>query len=479
MPQLIYEGYSVQDYPIEVLYVQQGKKVFFAQGTAQISESLREPEKHGVSVVDSIRAFDLIFENDAQGGNYAIPEARYVFEGVYQRSETKNVNKRYYPSVIWESLVGNKDSYLMRRCAERGLLGHLEHPENGMMDGAKVAILTTALSLRKGGIVWGVGEALDEGMGKIVRSFIRHKARWGVSSRGRGDIADDGRIDPESYVCETWDAVTKPSTPGSDKMYPVGGRKAMVTVPESIQLLQESVVAPALANRQQVPILESFGLLAAMVQEGKATVEEAVAEATRIALSVSGIKPADPVYEAALDLEQTTPETLDAILDSVGEPETTLTQEQVDERVTALIQPVRKQLATLQEEAVSAKHREAQAIAKAKHYKTRLNEQAEQLQLANEQVEQLTDMVEQHSRALDTASKTILLLSDSTHSATLDINESVTPGAPEPEPTPVVIVAPFVKAKEVQAPQTQVDESVGSPALRKVWRVLTQLNNQA
>lgn len=243
---LLVEGYQPGVYDNAVSYVRQGKKIHFFKGGLK---DAFETADTGLTLVESLSDFDLIKRvNEDTGVQYEdIADSQWVYEGVHQRSDTRNINKRTYRRAIWDRLIEAADSYVQARVRARGMYGHAEHPEDGRMNMARVGVLTRSLKLRKGGdmdgVVWGVGEALDFGDGVYVRGMMRNRLQWGVSSRGKGSISADGDVN-DDYVLETFDAVTRPSTPGADKMYRMGvdskPRRASVTVPESVKRVLES-----------------------------------------------------------------------------------------------------------------------------------------------------------------------------------------------------------------------------------------------
>lgn len=143
-------------------------------------------------------------------------------EGVFQRCDIKNANNRVYPRKIWERLLGEK-SPLAERMHSRAVLGHLEHPSDGVTDLRKGAILITGLKLDEKGQVLGSAEILDTPDGKIVQEYIRKKVRIGISSRGSGTVGSDGRVS-DDYQAESFDIVYNPSTPGA---YPEGVEESL------------------------------------------------------------------------------------------------------------------------------------------------------------------------------------------------------------------------------------------------------------
>lgn len=207
-------------------YVVQGKKVWVAFGQHRLAES---------SDQELVERYEELELEERKVGEQVLrlPKGgRWVVEGPFQRSDVENANRRKYPRGIWERLIADEGSYAQKAIRERAMLGHLEHPADGRTDGAKGAILVTKATLEKDGTVMGQAEILDTPMGLILQEYTRKSVRWGVSSRGNGSVKDDGTVDPENYVLETWDAVMKPSVPGA---FPLPQGSKPIGASESIE----------------------------------------------------------------------------------------------------------------------------------------------------------------------------------------------------------------------------------------------------
>lgn len=150
---------------------------------------------------------NLVLTEDAR------PIKRTVIEGVFQRADTPNKNKRIYPRGIWEKLCDEK-SDMMRRVRERSMIGHVEHPSSGTTDLNQAAILITDVKLKENGEVFGRAIVYNTPAGRIVQEMIDTGTKYGISSRGTGSVDSKGVVQ-EDYNCDTWDIVFNPSTPGA------------------------------------------------------------------------------------------------------------------------------------------------------------------------------------------------------------------------------------------------------------------------
>lgn len=200
----------------EIGYVQQGAKVWIAFGDRKrLDESVLSPGAN-TQLVERMDQLELEERTLPNGATVKLPKgARWIVEGPAQRSDVKNANQRVYPRSLWERLIAKKDSYVQKCIAERGMIGHLEHPKDGRTDLKESAILTLSADLHEDGTVWSKFEILETPNGNILRELTAKGVRWGVSSRGNGTVDDSGTVSEADYVLKTWDAVAAPSTPGA------------------------------------------------------------------------------------------------------------------------------------------------------------------------------------------------------------------------------------------------------------------------
>ena len=139
---------------------------------------------------------------------------RMVIEGVFQRADVLNANRRVYPRSLWERLLDPNGS-VMQRISERAMIGHLEHPESGSTDLNKGAILITKVWMEADGTVKGRAIIYNTPEGLRLQEYIATGTKVGISSRGTGTVDARGVV-CEDFALETWDMVYNPSTPGAN-----------------------------------------------------------------------------------------------------------------------------------------------------------------------------------------------------------------------------------------------------------------------
>ena len=166
----------------------------------------------------------------------ARPAKRMVLEGVFQRSDVQNLNRRTYPRSVWEKLCRD-DSKMQKRISERAMIGHLEHPKDGTTDLAQGAILVLSAKLAEDGTVMGRALVYNTPAGRMVQEYVETGTKFGISSRGTGSVDSKGVVQ-EDYDCQTWDIVYNPSTPGA---YPKPANESTKDATVSTTVIPESV----------------------------------------------------------------------------------------------------------------------------------------------------------------------------------------------------------------------------------------------
>jgi hypothetical protein len=210
-PILLCEGASGSFVPTTG-YCRQGEKVWFAFGKpAKLDESFSS-----MTLVESIDSMELEERQLPDGRTIKTPKGGvWVVEGPAQASDKRNANNRYYPRSIWEKWIKDSKSPAQQAIRERAMVGHLEHPADGRTDGNKLGLVVTHAELREDGDVHARFELLDTPEGLRLQEYTRKGVKWGVSSRGTGSVDEKGRVSPDDYVLETWDAVMRPSVSGA------------------------------------------------------------------------------------------------------------------------------------------------------------------------------------------------------------------------------------------------------------------------
>lgn len=147
---------------------------------------------------------ELFEEIDKTSGNKHL-----CMKGVFIQGDIRNQNQRVYPvreiaravNCITEKL-SNGDS----------IFGEMDHPEELSINLDRVSHLITEMWM-EGADGYGKLKIIPTPMGNIIKTLLQSGAKLGVSSRGSGNVGDDGSVSEFEIV--TVDIVAQPSAPNA------------------------------------------------------------------------------------------------------------------------------------------------------------------------------------------------------------------------------------------------------------------------
>jgi hypothetical protein len=150
---------------------------------------------------------ELIKESREKNGG------KLMLKGIIQKADTKNQNKRVYPSEILRREIEN----YTKAVRENRAVGELDHP-----DASSVSLSNASHIIREmwwdGNDVYGRVEVLGTPKGKILESILESGVTIGISSRGVGSTEKTNEgfdmVQPD-YQIICFDIVSEPSTPGA------------------------------------------------------------------------------------------------------------------------------------------------------------------------------------------------------------------------------------------------------------------------
>jgi hypothetical protein len=142
----------------------------------------------------------LVESRDAQKNLY--------LSGRMMAAEQKNLNQRIYPRNEIERAV----QAINEKCKEGAfVMGELNHPDNLSIDLKNVSHIITE-AFMDGDNAVGKCKILNTPSGLIVKNLIEGGVKLGVSSRGTGNVTNEGVVEDFNFV--TVDIVAQPSGPG-------------------------------------------------------------------------------------------------------------------------------------------------------------------------------------------------------------------------------------------------------------------------
>jgi len=130
-------------------------------------------------------------------------------KGCFIQGDVRNFNERIYPV----NEISNAVSTVMEQIQQDGgVIGECDHPEELTVNLDRVSHMITEMTMDGSN---GVGKLkiLPTPCGNIVKTLIESGVKLGVSSRGSGNVDDNGYVSEFEIV--TIDVVAKPSAPGA------------------------------------------------------------------------------------------------------------------------------------------------------------------------------------------------------------------------------------------------------------------------
>lgn len=130
--------------------------------------------------------------------------------GVYMQADVKNRNQRVYP-------VSEMSQAVQKACEvikeNGGIFGELDHPQTLTINMDRISHAITELYMN-GTDVYGKAKLLKTPMGLIAEELAKSGVRYGISSRGAGQV-NEGSGMVSGFVFVTADLVATPSAPGA------------------------------------------------------------------------------------------------------------------------------------------------------------------------------------------------------------------------------------------------------------------------
>jgi len=158
--------------------------------------------------------------------------------GIFVQAEQKNQNERVYP--LHE--ITNAVNSVKNRIAEgQSILGELDHPEELSINLDKVSHVITDMWM-EGNDGYGKLKIVPTPSGMIAKSLLESGVILGVSSRGSGNVANNGFVSDFDMI--TVDIVAQPSAPNA---YPKSIYESLYNMRGGAQIME---VARAVSHNE-------------------------------------------------------------------------------------------------------------------------------------------------------------------------------------------------------------------------------------
>jgi hypothetical protein len=134
-------------------------------------------------------------------------EKNMFMEGIFVQGDVKNANQRMYPV----NEIAKAVESVQKRIKEGfPVLGECDHPPELTVNVDRVSHIIENMWM-DGANGFGKLKIVPTPMGNIIRTLIESGATLGVSSRGSGEVDDNGNV--SNYEIITVDIVAQPSAP--------------------------------------------------------------------------------------------------------------------------------------------------------------------------------------------------------------------------------------------------------------------------
>jgi hypothetical protein len=147
----------------------------------------------------------VVVESDEKDGK------NLYMKGICIQGGVKNANQRVYPVSEIAKAVKTLNDQLS---GGYSVLGEVDHPQDLKINLDRVSHLITEMWM-DGPNGYGKLKILPTPMGHLVKTMLESGVKLGVSSRGSGNVREDGSGQVSDFEIVTVDIVAQPSAPGA------------------------------------------------------------------------------------------------------------------------------------------------------------------------------------------------------------------------------------------------------------------------
>ena len=147
---------------------------------------------------------NIVLENANEGKDLYL-------KGIMIQGGVRNANQRVYPVDEIGRAVKTLNDQIS---GGYSVLGEVDHPEGLNINIDRVSHMITECWM-DGDNGYGKLKILPTPMGNLVKTMLESGVKLGVSSRGSGNVADDGSNTVSDFEIITVDVVAQPSAPGA------------------------------------------------------------------------------------------------------------------------------------------------------------------------------------------------------------------------------------------------------------------------
>ena len=132
-------------------------------------------------------------------------------KGICIQGGVKNANQRVYPVNEIQRAVSTLNDQIK---GGYSVLGEIDHPEGLNINLDRVSHMVNEMWM-DGPNGYGKLKVLPTPMGSLIKTMLESGVKLGVSSRGSGNVSEDGSGKVSDFEIITVDIVAQPSAPGA------------------------------------------------------------------------------------------------------------------------------------------------------------------------------------------------------------------------------------------------------------------------
>jgi hypothetical protein len=147
----------------------------------------------------------VVESDEASGGK------NLHMKGIFIQGDKRNQNQRVYPAREIARAVKTLNDQI---AGGYSVLGEVDHPDDLRINLDRVSHMITEMWM-DGTDGYGKLKILPTPMGELVKAMLTSGVKLGVSSRGSGNVKEDGSGEVSDFEIITVDVVAQPSAPGA------------------------------------------------------------------------------------------------------------------------------------------------------------------------------------------------------------------------------------------------------------------------
>ena len=147
----------------------------------------------------------MVVESDDKDGK------NLYMKGICIQGGVRNANQRVYPVPEIAKAVKTLNDQIS---GGYSVLGEVDHPQDLRINLDRVSHMITEMWM-DGPNGYGKLKILPTPMGQLIRTMLESGVKLGVSSRGSGNVQDNGSGQVSDFEIVTVDIVAQPSAPGA------------------------------------------------------------------------------------------------------------------------------------------------------------------------------------------------------------------------------------------------------------------------